>query len=134
MTKKDIIDAYVKIRTIDTTIPDEVLDFMKDAALEALEFGVEKPKPSRLEIAARTMQGIVTGGESFIKSELAASKALEYADELIRQESETSQNQTPAISEEKIIYWAKQLEGKILSLHQLVENAKWLLRQSNTKI
>jgi hypothetical protein len=30
-------------------------------------------------------------------------------------------------NEEKIIYWAKQLENKSLSLHELVENAKWLL-------
>ena len=27
----------------------------------------------------------------------------------------------------KILYWAKQLEHKSLSLHELVENAKWLL-------
>lgn len=36
MTEKMIIDAYCRIRTIDNTIPDDVLDFMKDAALEAL--------------------------------------------------------------------------------------------------
>jgi len=35
----------------------------------------------------------------------------------------------PYVSERdaKIIYWAKQLEHKSLSLHELVENAKWLL-------
>ena len=32
-----IIDAYCRIRTIDNTIPDEVLDFMKDCALKKLE-------------------------------------------------------------------------------------------------
>lgn len=37
MTKEDIINAYCKIRSIDNTIPDEVLDFMKDAAIEKLE-------------------------------------------------------------------------------------------------
>ncbi len=37
MNKKMIIDAYVRIRTIDNTIADDVLDFMKDAALEKLE-------------------------------------------------------------------------------------------------
>lgn len=31
-----IIDAYVRIRTIDQTIPDDVLDFMKNSALEKL--------------------------------------------------------------------------------------------------
>lgn len=31
-----IIDAYCRIRTIDQTIPDDVLDFMKDAAIEKL--------------------------------------------------------------------------------------------------
>ena len=36
MTEKMIRDAYCKIRTIDQTIPDDVLDFMKDAAIEKL--------------------------------------------------------------------------------------------------
>ncbi len=31
------------------------------------------------------------------------------------------------IKHDKIVYWAKQLEHKSLSLHELVENAKWLL-------
>lgn len=34
--KQQIIDAYCGIRTIDQTIPDEVLDFMKNAAIEKL--------------------------------------------------------------------------------------------------
>ena len=33
MTEKDIVQAYVRIRKIDNTIPDEVLDFMKDSAI-----------------------------------------------------------------------------------------------------
>lgn len=37
MKKEDIINAYCRIRTIDHTIPDDVLDFMKDAAIEKLE-------------------------------------------------------------------------------------------------
>lgn len=37
MTPKMIIDAHCRIRTIDQTIPDEVLDFMKSAALEKLK-------------------------------------------------------------------------------------------------
>jgi hypothetical protein len=36
MTEKDIIDAYIKIRKIDNTIPDDVLDFMKDSAINKL--------------------------------------------------------------------------------------------------
>jgi hypothetical protein len=36
MTEKMIIDAYCRVRTIDNTIPDEVLDFMKDASIEKL--------------------------------------------------------------------------------------------------
>lgn len=34
MTRKDIIDAYCEIRKTNTNIPDDVLDFMKDAAIE----------------------------------------------------------------------------------------------------
>ena len=36
MTEKMIRDAYCRIRKIDQTIPDDVLDFMKDAAIEKL--------------------------------------------------------------------------------------------------
>lgn len=37
MTKKDIIDAWAVIRKIDNSIPDDVLDFMKDCAIEKLD-------------------------------------------------------------------------------------------------
>jgi hypothetical protein len=37
MKQNEIIDAYCRIRKIDQTIPDEVLDFMKDAAIEKLQ-------------------------------------------------------------------------------------------------
>jgi len=35
--KKGIIEAHVHLRTTNHTIPDEVLDFMKDASLEKAE-------------------------------------------------------------------------------------------------
>lgn len=35
--EEDIIKAYVHIRITDCTIPDKVLDFMKNASLKALE-------------------------------------------------------------------------------------------------
>jgi hypothetical protein len=38
-----------------------------------------------------------------------------------------------ATTEEKILYWAKQLEHKSLSVHELVENAKWLLEHCQPK-
>lgn len=37
ITKKDITDAYVFLRTHNNSIPSEVLDFIKNAALEKLE-------------------------------------------------------------------------------------------------
>jgi len=36
MKEDEIRNAYVRIRTIDQTIPDDVLDFMKDASISAL--------------------------------------------------------------------------------------------------
>jgi hypothetical protein len=36
-TRKEIIDAYTRIRTIDNTIPDHVLDFMKEASFKLIE-------------------------------------------------------------------------------------------------
>jgi hypothetical protein len=41
--KKQIIDAYLWIRKNNNTIPDEVLDFMEEAALEKLAKG-DRPK------------------------------------------------------------------------------------------
>lgn len=40
MTKKQIVDAWAVIRKENHSIPDDVLDFMKDAALEKLNEGV----------------------------------------------------------------------------------------------
>ncbi len=42
MKEKDIRDAWARIRTIANTIPDEVLDFMKDAAIEKLNANLKK--------------------------------------------------------------------------------------------
>lgn len=44
MEISDILNAYVRIREIDNTIPDDVLDFMKDAAIEKLKTKPEPPK------------------------------------------------------------------------------------------
>jgi len=37
MTISDIKKAYIRMREIDSTIPDDVLDFMKDCAIEKLD-------------------------------------------------------------------------------------------------
>lgn len=37
ITEKSIREAWVRIRTIDNTIPDEVLDFMREASLKELK-------------------------------------------------------------------------------------------------
>lgn len=41
ITKKDIIDAYVFLRKNNQSIPDEVLDFIKDTCIEKLDL-IEK--------------------------------------------------------------------------------------------
>ena len=43
MTEQDIRQAYITMRQIDNTIPDEVLDFMRDASIEKLNT-VERSK------------------------------------------------------------------------------------------
>jgi len=45
MKPKDIVDAWAHIRKIDQTIPDDVLDFMKDAALAAIKTPPRDPQP-----------------------------------------------------------------------------------------
>lgn len=42
ITKKDILGAYVFLRTKNNDIPDEVLDFIKDAALKKLKSDKEE--------------------------------------------------------------------------------------------
>jgi hypothetical protein len=45
VTSKQIIEAWARIRKADSTTPDEVLDLMKEAALEKI--GVSKPEPNK---------------------------------------------------------------------------------------
>jgi hypothetical protein len=45
MKTKDIIDAWSRIRTTDNVIPDDVLDFMKDAAIEKIEQDKKRAHP-----------------------------------------------------------------------------------------
>lgn len=63
MNKKMIIDAYCKIRTIDQTISDDVLDFMKDCALKQLEQYSEVTMKTAEEIKNKV--AIEHGYESF---------------------------------------------------------------------
>lgn len=44
---------------------------------------------------------------------------------------DNSQPSSTTSSDEKILYWAKQLEHKSLSAAQLVENVEWLIKQIN---
>lgn len=65
MKAKDIIDAYVRIRTIDHTIPDDVLDFMKESSLKELSRleGIQKAN----ERAIQNTKGLVEWDDLNIK-------------------------------------------------------------------
>ena len=54
MNNKNVIDAYCKIRKMDNTIPDDVLDFMKEAALEKLSLIGQLNMPARVSIVGDT--------------------------------------------------------------------------------
>ena len=69
MKKTDIISAYCRIRDIDNTIPDDVLDFMRNSAIEKLEQqeredkdGI-KPNPKYLNMFRGTCK--LTGNTCF---------------------------------------------------------------------
>ncbi len=47
MKAKDIIEAWARIRKIDQTIPDDVLDFMKDSAIAALAGSQSQEAPQQ---------------------------------------------------------------------------------------
>lgn len=51
MTENMIIDAYCRIRTIDNTIPDDVLGFMKNAAIEKLRKNLNPSDTKQRSIA-----------------------------------------------------------------------------------
>lgn len=49
MTKQDIMDAWVHLRKNDSTIPDDVLNFLRDSAISKLNEGwikLSEEKPS----------------------------------------------------------------------------------------
>lgn len=50
MNEQMIRDAYCKMRTIDNTIPDDVLDFMKDSAIEKLGATKEPSEQERQDL------------------------------------------------------------------------------------
>lgn len=56
MIAKDIVDAWAKIRKIDNTIPDEILNFMKDAAIEKLKTPRNFPLASTVWRTARELE------------------------------------------------------------------------------
>ncbi len=49
MTESDIRRAYVRMREVDHTIPDEVLDFMRDCALAEIKRQEEEHRQKRLD-------------------------------------------------------------------------------------
>lgn len=63
MESKAIIDAYCRIRTIDNTIPDDVLDYMKEASLShstlIAEHNMMKEALGRIKVACfRSEKGV----------------------------------------------------------------------------
>lgn len=59
MKAKSIYEAYARIRTIDQTIPDDVLDFMKDAAIEALKPNNVKKELTEVWLTALAQQQVI---------------------------------------------------------------------------
>lgn len=55
-----IIDAYCRVRTVDQTIPDDVLDFMKDAAISLLN-PVSQSVPTEEEITMYSKNYLIDG-------------------------------------------------------------------------
>jgi hypothetical protein len=62
MNEKMIQDAYCRIRTIDNTIPDDVLDFMLEASLQKLK-RMENDLSHRVAVIGHTMAEIVNPTE-----------------------------------------------------------------------
>lgn len=64
MKREDIIRAWVRIREVDDTIPDEVIDFMKDSALRQIdsERYAEENEAKAIEIFKEKFDQKMLGG------------------------------------------------------------------------
>lgn len=71
MDKKEIIKAWLRIRQIDNTIPDDVLNFMKESAIEALSLPIESE-----------VEETQTKGDKYLKERIATIVGESY-DELL---------------------------------------------------
>jgi len=63
MNEKMIRDAYCKIRTIDQTIPDDVLDFMKDASIEKLNSQSKEEELNTLRLTLIEIKSMMIEGK-----------------------------------------------------------------------
>lgn len=83
MTKEMIINAYCRIRTIDNTIPDDVLDFMKESALDALtkQTGTNPHVMGRSELLKSFYQ--------FLDSKGLINANKDYSDEWVKEYEKT---------------------------------------------
>ena len=69
MNELDIISAWARIRKIDNTIPDEVLDFMKESAIEKLRHNQSDlvTKSISFEVIKNGLDAIINQYVSFVK-------------------------------------------------------------------
>ena len=65
-TRKEIIEAYVFLRTNNMTIPSETLEFMKDSSLKALDQALTIPVVSK---AFYCLEGGIKGSEHVCKKQ-----------------------------------------------------------------
>lgn len=65
-TRKEIIEAYVFLRTNNMTIPSETLEFMKDSSLKALDQALTIPVVSK---AFYCLEGGLKGSEHVCKKQ-----------------------------------------------------------------
>ena len=65
-TRKEIIEAYVFLRTNNMTIPSETLEFMKDSSLKALDQALTIPVVSK---AFYCLEGGIKGSEHVCKNQ-----------------------------------------------------------------
>lgn len=65
-TEKEIRDAYAKIRSTNSTIPDEVLDYMKNAAIEKLERAKDTPAQRAVDSVSNFVNNFSADNKAFI--------------------------------------------------------------------
>lgn len=116
--RDDIIDAYIRIRKIDNTIPDEILDLMKESALKNI-----KENPDDL-----TFEEIFQNDGLYVGDNFAEGTCFKVENGILRLVTYSDENMTVTFNEKALVY-----DGLFKKKYRKVYNINSLFRKKSKK-